>query len=209
MVEKLRPAAIVETGTYLGTTTEWMAAFQVPVFSCECSEEHFGFARARLGRIPNVTVVLGDSRRVLASLLGGALRGARQQPLLFYLDAHWNADLPLIEEIDLVFNQCPRAIVLIDDFEVPDDPGYGFDSYGPGRALNALYIAAAVRAHGLVSFLPSTPSSAETGMRRGCVVLCKDAALAEALIAMPLLRPPPVWGANGPVANGHAQPHTG
>jgi hypothetical protein len=188
LVERLQPAAIIETGSYLGTTTEWMAAFQVPVFTCESSEEDFGFAQARLSPIPNVTVTLGDSREFLCSLLEGPLLNARQEVIVFYLDAHWNADLPLAEEVDLVFSSCPKAAVLIDDFEVPDDPAYGFDTYGPNLTLNASYIGAAVREHGLATFYPSTPASAETGMRRGCVVLCKDALLAETLRTIPLLR---------------------
>jgi predicted O-methyltransferase YrrM len=187
LVELLRPAAIVETGSYLGTTTEWMAAFQVPVFTCESSEENFGFARARLSAIRNVTVTLGDSRDFLRSLLKGPLLDARQEAVIFYLDAHWNADLPLAEEVDLIFSSSQKAVVLIDDFEVPGDSGYGFDTYGPDLTLSASYISAAVQEHRLTTFYPSTPSSSETGMRRGCVVLSKDSELGEMLRAVPLL----------------------
>jgi hypothetical protein len=180
--------AIVETGTYRGTTTEWMAAFQVPIFTCEISEENFSFAQARLLPIPNVNVTLGDSREFLRCLMKGPLLlNAQQETIIFYLDAHWNSDLPLVEEIDTIFDFCPRAVAVIDDFEVPGDPGYGFDSYDQTRRLNASYIAPAVCVHRLATFYPSTPSSAETGMRRGCVVLCKDAELDEMLHTIPLL----------------------
>ena len=207
LVEHLRPAAIVETGTYLGTTTEWMAAFQLPVFTCEGSEEHFGFAQARLSPVPNVTVTLGDSREFLRGLLKGPLLKAGQEAIIFYLDAHWNTDLPLAEEVDLIFGACPSAAVMIDDFEVPGDAGYGFDSYSPGLTLNASYVAAAVQAHRLATFYPSTPSSAETGMSRGCAVLCKDAGLAETLRAIPLLRRAQSEATAAAVANCHALPH--
>src|SRR5262245_45847532 len=76
LVERLRPLAIVETGTYLGTTTEWMAAFQLPVLTCERSEEHFGFARARLAASRNVTVNLADSRAFLRGLMTDQSLGA-------------------------------------------------------------------------------------------------------------------------------------
>jgi len=33
LVRRLKPAAIVETGTYIGTTTESMSATKLPVFS--------------------------------------------------------------------------------------------------------------------------------------------------------------------------------
>jgi hypothetical protein len=207
LVERLRPAAIVETGTYLGTTTEWMAAFQVPVFSCENSEEHFGFAQTRLCPFQNVSVTLGDSREFLHYLLNGPLLSARQAAIIFYLDAHWNADLPLAEEVDIIFSSCPSAAVMIDDFEVPGDPGYAFDSYGPGQALNASYVATSVVQRHLATFYPSTASSEESGARRGCVVLCKDAALIEALHEISLLRSPQSDAKAVAVESLHALPH--
>jgi hypothetical protein len=189
LVGRLRPAAIVETGTYLGTTTEWIAAFQLPIFTCESAEENFGFAQARLSALRNVAITLGDSREFLRKLLGGPLLEAGKEGVLFYLDAHWNSDLPLAAEVDLIFGLCPKATVLIDDFQVLDDPGYSFDTFGPDLTLNACYIDPAVRKHRLKTFYPSTPSLAETGMRRGCVVLCRDEGLIEALRGVSLLRP--------------------
>src|SRR5216683_8159337 len=44
-------------------------------------------------------------------------RGLRSQPL--------GRDLPLAEEIDIVFSRCPLAVVMVDDFQVPSDAGYG------------------------------------------------------------------------------------
>jgi hypothetical protein len=184
LVERLQPAAIVETGTYLGTTTEWMAGFQVPIFTCERSMEHFGFARARLSALPNVTVALADSREFLRGLLAMPL-GA---PAIFYLDAHGDADLPLADEIHVIFALCPKAVALIDDFQVPDDAGYGYDAYGPGQILNASCIGPVIGKQRLSAFYPTTPSSMETGMRRGCVVLCKDKRLIDTLSGISLLR---------------------
>src|SRR5262249_32341353 len=99
------------------------------------------------------------------------------------------------------------AAILIDDCEVPEDPGYGFDSYGPDLALNASYIDTAVRNHGLTTIYPSTPSSTETGMRLGCVVLCRDGGGAEALRRIPLLRSPQAATAALAVASHHGLSH--
>jgi len=60
---------------------------------------------------------------------------------------------------------------MIDDFEVPGDPGYGFDDYGPGKALTASYLAPAFREFEPAVAYPSLPSSRESGRKRGCVVL--------------------------------------
>jgi hypothetical protein len=184
-----------------------MAAFQLPIFTCESSEEHYGFAQARLAALPNVAITLGDSREFLRKILAGPLLEASQQGVLFYLDAHWGLDLPLAAEVDLIFGACTKATVLIDDFQVPDDPGYRFDTYGPGLTLDACYIDAAVRMHRLRRFYPSTPSLAETGMRRGCVVLSKDDALIEALRGICHLRSLPSDVDAAAVATAHALPH--
>jgi hypothetical protein len=62
---------------------------------------------------------------------------------------------------------------VIDDFEVPGDPGYGFDDYGPGRCLTAAILPEEVMA-GRSALYPSVPSAEETGARRGCVVIVDD-----------------------------------
>jgi hypothetical protein len=171
LVQKLEPLALVETGSYLGTTTEWLAAFQLPVHSCEASPESFGFAQARLTGVDNVTVTRDDSRAALRRLLDGPMRGTLRDPILFYLDAHWGADLPLREEVECIFERCPRAAVLIDDFQVPGDPGYAYDDYGAESRLTADYLAGPVGKFGLKLRYPATPAARETGARRGCCVV--------------------------------------
>jgi hypothetical protein len=65
---------------------------------------------------------------------------------------------------------------MIDDFQVPFDPGYGYDDYGPGKALTFEYIAPAIAENGLCALYPATPSGEEDGMRRGCIILGKEEA---------------------------------
>jgi hypothetical protein len=142
----------------------------------------------RLRRFRNVELRLGDSRietRRALEIRQSALEG---RSLLAYLDAHWNEDLPLVEELDYVFGRCPTAVVMVDDFRVPDDPGYGYDNYGPGKALDQSYVAPAIAAHGLAVLYPVLRSTEETGQRRGCAVLANEAVWVELLLATGLLR---------------------
>jgi hypothetical protein len=55
----------------------------------------------------------------------------------------------------------------VDDFQVPGDHGYGYDNYGVGKALTREYIVPLVSQFELSEFYPRTPSSVETGGRRG------------------------------------------
>jgi len=188
IIANTQPRAIVETGTYLGFTTERLAETGLPVYTIEANSHFFGFARARFWRRHNVILVRGDSREILGGLLDGRLRALCSSPIFFYLDAHWNEDLPLAEELEIVFRRCPAAVVMIDDFQVPFDPGYGYDDYGPQKALTFYYILPVIRNHKLHSFYPSTLSADEGGTRRGCIVLAKDSALISTLSSLPLLR---------------------
>ena len=104
-----------------------------------------------------------------------------------YLDAHWGPDLPLFEETRILFASSSGIVVMIDDFQVPDDPGYAFDSYGPAATLNLEYLRLGEIPEARV-FFPALPSSAETGARRGCVVLAKAGPMADALAALDSLR---------------------
>jgi hypothetical protein len=188
IVAKLHPCAIVETGTYLGTTTAFMAQTGLPVYTIEAHPRKYGFVRVRFWRTHNIILLHEDTRTALRKLLGGPLGGLRDRSLLFYLDAHWNEDLPLAEEIEIIFGRCQLAVVMVDDFQVPGDPGYGYDDYGCGKSLTVDYIAPVVLAYGLQSFYPATPSITEGGWRRGCVVLAHQASLTRKLDSMPLLR---------------------
>jgi hypothetical protein len=185
LIEKFTP---VETGTYLGTTTEFLAATGLPIFSIESNPRYYGFARARLRRRRNVHLLRGDSCAALRMLLDGPLGWARNQGLFVYLDAHWDDNLPLAEELAIVFAVCRNAIVMVDDFQVPFDDGYGYDDYGTGKSLIADYIEPVVAAHSLGVFYPSTPSVQETGAQRGCVVICSSAT-DRLLYSLSLLRP--------------------
>jgi hypothetical protein len=202
IIAKTQPPAIVETGTFLGVTTVLMAQTGLPVFTIELHPRNYGFARARLWRRRNVKLIHGDSRTGLRGLFAGALHSLSSFAVFFYLDAHWNDDLPLAEELDIVFSRCPSAVVMIDDFEVPSDAGYGYDDYGPGKALVLGYIKPVISSHQLQVYYPSTPSVADYPstpmaaaglavpgkLRRGCVVLAKKACHGPALASVSLLR---------------------
>lgn len=183
-----RPAAIIETGTYLGTTTALLAEAGVPTFTVEFDDRRYGFSRTRFLFRRNVRLIRGDSRQALRTLASEPALASRDRPVFAYLDAHWNADLPLAEEVAIVFEQWPAAVVMIDDFEVPGDPGYTFDDYGGDNVLSERYLAAARARHDLSIYYPSTASGLETGARRGCAVLAKRARWDETLRGLELLR---------------------
>jgi hypothetical protein len=185
IIFSLKIERIIETGTFRGTTTEWFGQFGLPVESIENNDRFFAFSKARLSKFENVHIFLDSSVNFLKRKV--TTDAALNDICLFYLDSHWENHLPLREELELVFRNYTRAVVLIDDFKVEDDPGYGYDNYGSGKALTLEYVAASSIPE-LARFFPSTPSREETGARRGWVVLAANEGIAALLRTISLLR---------------------
>ena len=166
---KFRFAAVVETGTFRGTTTAFIAeTTDAAIFTVELNPKMFHFAKLRLREYSNVNVACGDSRSFLRDLIANPEVPKRN--VFFYLDAHWNEDLPLHEEVSIIGENWQDSVIMIDDFEVPGDAGYEFDDYGEGKKLCLEYLGEGVNSDWSVHF-PARSSSEETGFRRGCVVL--------------------------------------
>lgn len=179
---------IVETGSHRGTTTAFLRrASRATVHTTDTSPRCQGYCRARFLTARRVRVHDLDSRLLLQRLLPHLVAHAAGS-VFFYLDAHWAADLPLREECALILQSHLPAVIMIDDFEVPGDPGFGFDDYGAGRRLCLAYLASL---QGLTAFFPTCPAGQETGARRGCVVLATTPAIAQRLHRIPTLRPAP------------------
>jgi predicted O-methyltransferase YrrM len=159
IVEDFAPDAVIETGTFLGDSTRHFAGLAPTVFSAEVDPSFVMTAWLRLRGHDNVTLVLADSREALRHI---GQRGVAARPLI-YLDSHWYDDLPLPEEIEIVARSWEDAIVVIDDFAVPDDPGYRFDRYEGGR----IDLASCSFGPEYTAFLPAQPSESETGHVRG------------------------------------------
>jgi hypothetical protein len=174
LIQAIDPESIYESGTFYGASTHFFWNVSgCPVYTVE---KNLGFAycaKRRFRRIPEVRVLVGDSRAALRRL-----RNAEDFPasrVLFYLDAHWEEDLPLREEVALITSAWTDSVIVIDDFKVPDDSGYAFDTYGD-RELSVEYLGnEAIGSYTL--FWPRCPSNEETGARRGCAVLVAPGAV--------------------------------
>jgi hypothetical protein len=169
--------AIIETGTYRGTTTALFAATSLPVFSSEINPRFYYYAKLRLLLTKNeVTIHNSDSRAFLCNL--SKERHLTNRTVFFYLDAHWGEDLPLHEELQTIFDNWQAPVVMIDDFCVPDSQ-YRFDDYGPGKGLTMNYLAPIMKQHNLALFFPAVSAHEETGAKRGCCLLCRESMAVE------------------------------
>lgn len=178
LISKVRFQAIIETGTYRGTTTEFLAKeSKLTVYTVETEPRYYHYARIRLRAHGNIRLELGDSRMFLEHLARDP--AVPKSNAFFYLDSHWLEDLPLKQEVGLITSFWRGTAIMIDDFEVPEDAGYSYDDYGPGKRLCLEHLQP-LSSLGLSPFFPTLPSAQETGRKRGCVVLA-DQILAERL----------------------------
>ena len=175
---ELKPTLAVETGTFVGTSTPYLAALaERGAVTIEISDHFAERARRRFAAnhaAARIEQVRADSVLAIRQTLG------RLDPttdrVLAYLDAHWQDSVPTASELTALAQWGGPWIAVIDDFEVPGDPGYGFDAYGstvvgPGLVPDE---------YGLLVFVPSVPSTAETGARRGTGIVM-DASMYETL----------------------------
>jgi hypothetical protein len=121
--KELNIRILVETGTCQGSTLVALHKDFDKIYTVELAEVYHKQAVQRLREghnAWNIEFHLGDSRPYLRELLQ---RIPRETPLLFWLDAHASGALsadagdPLGEEIDIITQFHPEAVVVIDDMQ--------------------------------------------------------------------------------------------
>jgi len=115
-------ATWIETGTYLGETTEILAKDAKQVFSIEPSAELYKNAQKKLGGYKNITLLNGLSE----NLLTGVLEGIEDSHVCFWLDGHFSLgntfkgpnETPIVDELNIISRYLSKfnlVTVLVDD----------------------------------------------------------------------------------------------
>jgi hypothetical protein len=137
VLEAMPISSFVETGTWMGDSTQAVALRhkQLPIFTTEVVETTYQTAKRVLSKYPNIQQDLGSSDEVVARLIEEKKVGDFP---FFYLDAHWQTYWPLRAELKHISNARLKAAIVIDDFEVPGRPDFGFDIDGGGELTEGL-----------------------------------------------------------------------
>jgi hypothetical protein len=120
LIKKYNVKKIVETGTNMGDTTEYLAKNypELEIVTTESVYEFFNFSQKRLKKYLNVSI-LNESSDIVTSI-----EGKENITTLYYLDAHWGEYWPLKDEIKNI----ETGIICIGDFNIKNNL-YGYDSY--------------------------------------------------------------------------------
>lgn len=126
IVQNCDISAFVETGTFVGDTTKYIALrySTVKVLTCEINQRWFKLAKRFCKGISNIELFCGESPKFLDNLHDFL---SKECPI-FWLDAHWGDYWPLVDETKAI-SSLPNYVIIIDDFEVPDKPYFHYDTY--------------------------------------------------------------------------------
>jgi hypothetical protein len=120
--------AAIETGTCLGSTTLFLSTVFEKVLTIENNKGYALIAinRAKALDLKNIDFIHGDSGEILSSVIYANKIG---DDTMFFLDAHWSDNCPLIKELEAIAENKIRPVIAVHDFKVPNNPTLGFDSY--------------------------------------------------------------------------------
>lgn len=111
----------IETGTYLGVTTNYIKKYFKKVYSIELSETLANEAKKYFKNKENIEILQGDSGLLIEKIVQN-----NTSKKLFWLDAHYSAGItkasanfgytPISKELEVVLNHwIIGSVVLIDD----------------------------------------------------------------------------------------------
>jgi len=121
----------IETGTNVGSTLAYFAR-KYPAtkcFSCEPDDSAYSLARENTEKLENVSLFHGTSQQFIENILANE-NWVFSEQCLFWLDAHgYGFEWPLNQEIEFITTRFESGFILIDDFKVPGQQQFGYDTY--------------------------------------------------------------------------------
>lgn len=117
--DKYKLKTFIETGTYLGVMVDAVKKSFDRIYTIEIDKKLYQRAKNKFNKNTNVSVLLGDSGKLLKKVIHKL-----DTPALFWLDAHYSGGItgkgkgttPVMKELSyLMNNKISGHIVLIDD----------------------------------------------------------------------------------------------
>jgi hypothetical protein len=120
----------IETGANEGVTLRWVGTnYSKEGFSCEPRKVAYDSALAKINKLNHIKLFNETSSQFL-DRINKDFPSLYNKKGLFWLDAHgFGFEWPLLEEIERITMSFTDGLLLIDDFKVPGQPCFGFDSY--------------------------------------------------------------------------------
>lgn len=130
---------VIETGTYHGMTTTWLAKTFKHVYTTEVNPNFYTIAQNRFDEHKVKDMIQsyqGDSVVLMPNIIEQVQNIGGNA--LFFLDAHWYTNPLLGELLAIASSGYKPAIICIHDMMNPDDPSMGYDVY-PDQGITYTY----------------------------------------------------------------------
>ena len=165
--EKFNWNTFIETGTDKGWSTKIISKYFDKVYSCEIEQDRWKYYTNILEN-KNITILNGSSVDCLPKFFEEIGNGN----FFLYLDAHWNGNWPILDELRLVAEWGFKPVIIIHDFQ--NDLGFEFDSYrkeGEEKEyfLNFDYVKESIeRIYGEDGYIFETNKESLNPIKTGC-----------------------------------------
>lgn len=116
----------VETGTFEGDTTSWLASQFDQVITMESNPEYFRKLPLEIKTHRHILSVQMDSAKGITAYRD--LITKHGDKVFFFLDAHWGPYWPCPDELLAIAEMGLRPVILIHDVQVPGKP-FGYDEH--------------------------------------------------------------------------------
>lgn len=183
LVEKGNCGLFVETGTsHAATSIGIHNLLALPVWTCEINKKDYLISRVVTFGISKITLFNLDSREFLNSSVAKLKR--TNIIGIFYLDAHEGSDsnsLPLKEEIKTIL-ELDTFVVMIDDFRVPSEEGFGYGTYGGIHVDINLIRDELLSANIKSCYFPDYMPSKDTGYPSGYCIFWRSTLLDKLIV---------------------------
>ena len=173
--------AAVETGTCYGSTSLWLAQHFKYVCTFENHPATLDIARKRLDG--SSVDLYGVDSAVGMREIAADVRRRRDwgeptfsfgpqtyDQALFFLDAHFEAHCPLLQELAAIAEAGIKPVIVIHDFQVPGRPDLGFDTW-EGQPFRFSWIRPSLDAIYGANGYGHYFNSEATGARRGVIYI--------------------------------------
>jgi len=133
----------IETGSCCYGTTKFLADNFEKVFTIELNPDNAKIGLKNILKYKNVLACLGYSEVVMENIISNHLKPT--DTCIFFLDAHWCGNFPILKELELISNikTLNPPVIAIHDFYT-NDVNLSYDTYN-NVVLNYNYIEPALK----------------------------------------------------------------
>ena len=163
LIEQHKIKTVIETGTYHGVTTEWLASIVDTVHTIELDPRYYETAKLKLEDLANVSMHFGSSPDILRKIMP-----VIEKPIFFFLDAHWGPYCPMLDELRVIPRES-NPVIAIHDFLVPGTT-LGYDIY-QGKPFSLDYIEGLLPRLYSNGYVTQYNDETAEGARRGIVYI--------------------------------------